>query len=113
MSELSHDSVPITISARVDWMIFWSWAGLPGAFMDWQFITNTLNGRSERPGATFVGEDVAMGLEKLMPDASVLLVSFRNENEFVVSKIVVSKMIVDKFGAPQWKHSQLTFFKPQ
>ena len=50
MFELSHDSVPITISARVDWMISWNWAGLPGAFMDWQFITNTLNGRSERPG---------------------------------------------------------------
>ena len=94
-------------------MIFWSWAGLPGDFMDWQLITNALSGRSVRPGAVFVGEEVAIGFEKLRSDASVLPVSFKNENELVVSKMVVSKRLVEKFGDPQWKHSQLTFFKPQ
>ena len=94
-------------------MIFWSWAGFPGDLIDWQLITNTLKGRSVRPGENFVGEDVAMGLEKLRSDASVLLVSFKYEKEFDVSNIVVSNRLVEKLGTPQWKRSQLTFFKPQ
>ena len=57
---------------------------------------------------TFVGDEVAIGQEKLNSDVFVLLVSFRYEKEFDVSKIVVSKMFVEKLGTPQWKHSQLT-----
>ena len=94
-------------------MKFWSWAGFPNDFLVWQLITNTLNGRSVPPGEIFLGEDVAIGLEKLRSDALVLLVSFNYEKEFDVSNMVVSNRLVKKLGTPQWKHSQLTFFKPQ
>ena len=65
MSWLSHDSVPITISACVDWTMFCSWAGLPGVLIDWQLRIKTLNGRSDLEGDTFDGEEEAIGLEKL------------------------------------------------
>ena len=100
--------MPMIISALVDWIKFWSWAGLPGVLIDWQLITRVLSGRSVRPGVTLLGEEVATGLVKLRSDVSVLQVSFKYEKEFVVSKTVVSNRHVSKLGTPQWKHPQLT-----
>ena len=78
--------MPMILSALVDWIKFWSWAGLPGVLIDWQLITRVLSGRSVRPGVTLLGEEVATGLVKLRSDVSVLQVSFKYEKEFVVSK---------------------------
>ena len=43
---------------------------------------------------------------------SGLITLLRGENEFDTSKMVVSKMLVDKLGTPHLKHSQLTLLSP-
>ena len=57
--------MPMIISALVDWIKFWSWAGLPGVLIDWQLITRVLSGRSVRHVVTLLGAEVATGLVKL------------------------------------------------
>ena len=43
---------------------------------------------------------------------SGLITLLRGENELDTSKMVVSKMLVDKLGTPHLKHSQLTLLSP-
>ena len=93
--------MPMIISALVDWIKFWSWAGLPGVLIDWQLITRVLIDRSVRPGVNLLGEEVATGLVKLRSDVSVLQVSYKYEKEFVFSKKVVSNRHVSKLCTPQ------------
>ena len=46
-----------------------------------------------------------------MSDSGLIMLP-RGENEFDTSKMMVSKMLVDKLGTPHLKHSQLTLLSP-
>ena len=59
-------------------------ADFPGDFIDGQFDTRILNGKSSLLSVTLFGEDVATGLDKLRLD---FVVSSRLESVLLVSKI--------------------------
>ena len=52
------------------------------------------------------GEDVALGLLKLS-SLSMSVALLRLEKGLVVSKMVQSKIPVEKFGSPHFRHSQV------